>query len=63
MAHKKAKPHVQISGSSPSISLMVLGRQNLWHLVVYFGQPNKMCLTELHITGRGGCLQTEDDHG
>jgi hypothetical protein len=45
MANKKAKYDVKITVSSPSISLMVLGRLNIWCLMVYLGLSNKMCLT------------------
>jgi hypothetical protein len=51
MAHKKAKTHVKVTGSSPNISLMVCGRQKHSHLTVYLGQSNTVSDIESHITG------------
>jgi hypothetical protein len=43
MTHKKAKTWVKLSGLSPSIPLMVGGRQNLSCLTVYLGQSTEIC--------------------
>jgi hypothetical protein len=45
MACEKTKTWVKISGPSPSISLMVCGRQNLSCLTACLGQSAKMCWT------------------
>lgn len=56
-----ANIRVKISGSLPSISLMV--HETLWRLTVYFGQSKKMCLTlscKLHKANLGVVSRTED---